>query len=61
MKQKRWYQVPRRDGAKVQRGQHLTRPLIERVREATRAKAADVLKQRAAAKTKWFEHPRRKQ
>ena len=59
MKQKRWYEVPRREGAKVERGQHLTRPLIERVREAARAKAVDAIKQRPARKTRWFEHSRR--
>lgn len=58
MKQKRWYEVARREGAKVQRAQHLTRPLLERIREFARANAAEA-SARSAGKKKWFEHPRR--
>lgn len=58
MKQKRWYTGPRREGAKAQRGQHLVRPLIERIREFARANAASA-SARSAGKKQWFEHPRR--
>lgn len=59
MKQKRWFEVPRREGAKVQRGQHLSRPLVERIREFARANAATASARSEGKKKKWFEHPRR--
>lgn len=59
MSKKTWAEVPRRNGAHLQRAQHVTGSVFERIQKAARAKVVPK-RARAGAAKKWFEHARRK-